>query len=223
MSGRRWSSFARAAAVVAVLAVPLAGPLPATAAVRTGYERAVRITFPVRGDVSYANTYDAPRSGGRIHQATDIMGAKMQRIHAAKGGTVCHITGVGEKMPSYGYMITICGKDGLRYSYLHINNDRPGTDDGKGGVRYAYAKGLQAGAEVVRGQLLGYLGDSGNAEATAPHLHFEIADPELDDARIDRGAYDRLRLNPYFSLRRAEARGDYPGARYPERTPQAGP
>lgn len=203
-------------AVTLVVAVPLVGVLPATAAARSGYERTVAITFPVRGPSTYADTYHAPRGSTRFHQATDIMAGKHQKVHAAKAGTVCFITGINEPEPSYGYMVRICGSDGLQYSYVHLNNDTPGTDDGKGGPKYAYAKGIDRGVTVRRGQHIGYIGDSGNAEATAPHLHFEISDPALEDPRIDKQHYDPLRINPFFSLRRAEARGDLPGVKFPK-------
>ena len=199
--------------------VPLAGPLPAWAAETLhGYEQVVGITFPLKKTVnySYGDSYFAARDGGdRFHQATDIMAPKMRRIYAAKGGTVCWITGVGEDMPSYGYMISICGRDGLKYNYLHINNDDPGTDNGKGGLKYAYSPKVRQGERVVRGQFLGYVGDSGASESTAPHLHFEIIDPGLNDDRIETKKLDPLRINPYYSLRRAERRNDYPGLRFP--------
>ena len=212
-----WGTRARLLLAVAlVAAVPVTGVLPAGAAeARHGYEEVLRITFPLKDYQSYAETYHAPRSGGRVHQATDIMAKKGQRIFAVKSGVVCYITGVGEPMPSWGYMIKICGNDGMRYSYLHINNDDPGTDNGKGGVVNAYSNKVREGATVRRGQFLGWVGDSGNAETTAPHLHFEIEDPNLDDARIQKESYDPLRMNPYYSLRRAERRGDLPGVHFP--------
>jgi murein DD-endopeptidase MepM/ murein hydrolase activator NlpD len=209
--------FVLAAALVAVM--PLAAGLPASATeTLRGYEQVVRITFPLKSVVNYSydDSYFAPRDGGaRLHQATDIMAPKMRRIFAAKAGTVCYITGVGEKMPSYGYMIAICGRDGRQYNYLHINNDDPGTDNGRGGLVHAYSPRVRAGATVVRGQFLGYVGDSGAAESTGPHLHFEIVDPDLSDRRITAKKLDPLRINPYYSLRRAERRGDYPGALFP--------
>ena len=58
------------------------------------------------------------------------------------------------------------GDDGNDYFYIHINNDTPGTDDGKGGVLYAYAPGLYEGQHVECGELIAYVGDSGNAENT---------------------------------------------------------
>ena len=208
-------------AVALVAALPLAAALPAVAATNlTGYERVVRITFPLgkKAGYSYGDSYFAPRDGGtRVHQATDIAAAKMKRIYAAKGGTVCYITGVDEKMPSWGYMVSICGHDGLRYNYLHINNDKPGTDNGKGGLKYAYSPRVRLGAKVVRGQFLGYVGDSGASETTGPHLHFEIIDPLLVDRRIAKKKFDPLRINPFYSLRRAERRNDFRGVSYPRR------
>ncbi len=182
------------------------------------YERTVDITFPVVGPTTYGRyDYHQDRDGGRRkHQSTDLMAGKMQRIHAAMGGTVQYMTGVTEPMPSWGYGMAIHGDDGLRYVYLHINNDRPGTDDGRGGLRHAYAPGVTPGGRVERGQFIAYVGDSGAAETTPPHLHFQIHDEDLDDPRIQRGAYlDPTRLDPWASLQAADARGDYPGRFYP--------
>ena len=114
-------------------------------------------------------------------------------------------------MPSYGYAIRVCGDDGRTYHYVHLNNDRPGTDDGRGGARWAYAPGIRRGAYVRRGQWIGYMGDSGNAESTPPHVHFEIREPGLSDSRIRGGAYrDPTRLDPFYSLVAARRAGRVP-------------
>ena len=74
--------------------------------------------------------------------------------------------------------------------YIHLNNDTYGTDDGLGtGV----APGIEEGVSVRQGQLLGWVGDSGNAEETESHLHFELRMPNGES--IDAAA----------SLREAEA------------------
>ena len=206
-------------AVLAAGSVLAAALLPAVAAGADGdgYERVVDLTFPVAGDVVYSDTYHADRSGGaRKHQATDVMADKLQKLHAAVAGEICSITGIDEPMPSWGYALSICGDDGLRYNYLHVNNDSPGTDDGAGGVEWAYAPGLREGVRVERGEFVGYVGDSGNSEGTEPHLHFEISDPELDDPALTIEPYKPDRLNPFPSLEDARRRGDIPDAEQPQ-------
>ena len=133
------------------------------------------MTFPVIGKVTYADSFGAPRGGGtRLHEGTDIMGSKMQPLVAAATGTVTRLT-IPEA--SYGYSLVVTDDEGWSYHYLHINNDTPGTDDGQAVLSDVFASGLKQGSRVNAGQLVAYLGDSGNAESTAPHLHFELHDP----------------------------------------------
>ncbi len=146
------------------------------------------IVFPVIGKVSYTDDFGAPRSGGRTHEGNDIMGKKMMPLVAAVDGTISYIVW---PEASYGYMVTIRDKEGFKYNYLHINNDTPNTDDGKGGGANAYAADIENGSKVVRGQVIGFMGDSGNAETTGPHLHFEIR------------ASDDTPINPYLSLQQS--------------------
>ena len=146
------------------------------------------IVFPVIGPASFSNDFNSPRSNG-AHRATDIMASKGRQIVSATDGT---ITYVGYPQPSWGYMISIKDSEGYTYNYLHINNDNPGTDDGQGGAMNAYAADIQKGNPVKKGQLLGWVGDSGNAETTAPHLHFEIVEPNGNIAN----PYDSLVLAP---------------------------
>lgn len=199
----RPSSRAALAVLTSLFAVPLS-PLAAGAEEALPHEQVVDITFPTDPRATYTNDYDSPRSRGS-HGATDLIGEKGWGVHAAVGGTVTWAPGSdGSAMPSYGYMVRIKGTDGRKYSYVHLNNDTPGTDDGEGGAEHAYAPGIVEGAEVTRGQLIGYLGDSGNAESSSPHLHFEIEDATVTDPD------GTNRINPYFSLKDAEARDDYP-------------
>lgn len=131
------------------------------------------ITFPVIGSTSYSNDYEASRASGP-HHAIDIIAKKRQKLVAAVSGT---ITYVAYPEPDWGYMVNIRDSAGYTYRYLHINNDTPGTDDGEGGGMHAYAPDVKVGNRVVRGQLLGWVGDSGNAEETVSHLHFEMFTP----------------------------------------------
>ncbi|HRF28110.1 MAG TPA: M23 family metallopeptidase [Candidatus Saccharibacteria bacterium] len=137
-------------------------PLTAHAAVQ-------KLTFPVIGKVSYSNDFNSPRYNG-AHHATDIIANKNQKIISASNGTIQYVTW----WEGAGYSVRILGSDGYTYNYYHINNDNPGTDDGVGGKMKAFAPDMRPGNPVVKGQLIGYVGDSGNAETTVPHLHFEI-------------------------------------------------
>jgi murein DD-endopeptidase MepM/ murein hydrolase activator NlpD len=200
----------RLALLALALLVPLMATLPAGAHEDDDaydppdgdYMAVIDLTFPTDPDgTHFTDTYHAGRSGGRVHKATDIMGRKMMPIHAAMGGTIIRMPMVDDQ---YGYRITIRGDDGRTYSYVHLNNDTPGTDDDAAGPEYAYAPGLAQGDRVERGQHIGYMGDSGNAKGTTPHLHLSIADPDVTDP------YGTDLLNPYPSLKAALTRGDVP-------------
>ncbi|MCH7492310.1 VCBS repeat domain-containing M23 family metallopeptidase [Patescibacteria group bacterium] len=133
------------------------------------------IIFPVLGSANHNNDFGDPRSGGRTHKGNDIVGTKHQPLLAAIDGTITYAV---YPEPSWGFMITIRDKDGYRYNYLHINDDNPGTDDGQGGGINAYAPDMIYGTPVVKGQIIAWMGDSGNAENTPPHVHFEIIRPD---------------------------------------------
>lgn len=133
----------------------------------------VPMVFPVLGGVSWSDTWGAPRGGGRRrHQGQDLMAPKLRALVAAFDGVVS-LSGRGGH-----YTLYLRSDFGYTAAYMHINNDTPGTDDGQGGEEYAYAPGLKSGDRVVAGQLLAWVGDSGNAESTAPHCHFELSGPE---------------------------------------------
>ncbi|HTK05412.1 MAG TPA: peptidoglycan DD-metalloendopeptidase family protein [Candidatus Eisenbacteria bacterium] len=151
------------------------------------------IAFPVQGKVTFRDDFGEPRAG-HAHEGNDLMGAKMMPLLSAVDGYVRYIV-IPEA--SWGYAVYIQDRDGYTYNYLHINNDTPGTDDGNGGTVYAYAPGIYENALVKRGQLIGWMGDSGNAESAGPHLHFEIRRP--DDTPI----------SPYQSLLAALSKGAY--------------
>lgn len=136
-------------------------------------EARIDITFPVDGDASFSDDFDDVRSGSRTHRATDISAEKMTPVLAVVDG---EISFAPMTEPSYGFMLTLEGDDGYTYNYIHLNNDTPGTDDGNGGVEYAYVDGIVRGARVERSEHIAWVGDSGNAESISSHLHFEIYD-----------------------------------------------
>lgn len=134
------------------------------------------IVFPVLGPVAYADGWGDPRDGGqRRHEGTDIIGVRMQPLLAAADGEITQLR--LEARGRAGVAISIRDADGWRYNYFHANNDTPASDDGAAHDSFRLAPGLDLGDEVTAGQIIGYLGDSGNAETSVAHLHFEFRDP----------------------------------------------
>jgi Peptidase family M23 len=148
-----------------------------------------RLAFPVVGNVSFTNDYGAPRPGG-WHQGNDLMARWRAPVIAAERGTVQLHTG-----STLGTcMLYLNGASGFQYVYIHLNNDLTAKSEDSGGCTrgVAYAPGLRTGDFVRKGELLGYVGDSGDAENGMPHLHFEI--------RLNgnpRNPYDHLRAAPH--------------------------
>jgi len=120
--------------------------------------------------VDFRDTWGERRSGGRRHKGTDILSPRGTPIVAVAPGTIVFIG----KQGLSGYCIKIEHTDGWVSTYMHLNNDTPGTDDGHGGEEAAFAAGLEVGRRVEAGQLIGWVGDSGNAERTTTHTHFEL-------------------------------------------------
>lgn len=148
------------------------------------------IVFPVVGPVTYYNDYgDCRDACRRYHIGNDLIGVRMQPLVAAADGWITHLV-PNHKTAGWGLVIT--DLDGWDYRYYHVNNDTPGTDDGSDPVPWRYAPGIELGAPVRAGQLVGYMGDSGNSEFSVPHVHFEIHIP------------DGRPINPYESLVVAE-------------------
>lgn len=134
----------------------------------------VPLVFPVLNVNKWSDSFLANRDGGaRRHHGQDLLAPKMTPIVACFDGIVT----LGKPKKAGGhYTLTIRGDNGWIANYYHINNDTPGTDDGLGGDENAYAPGLESGQRVTAGQFIAYVGDSGNAEGTVPHLHFELWD-----------------------------------------------
>ena len=191
------ATFRRAAGALTALAATagLVGTA-AAAEVAADAETAVReITFPVDGTYEYTDTFGASRSGGRGHQGTDIMTPKLTELVAARDATVTWLKDTATPDGSEGNYLMLEDDQGWEYWYIHLNNDSPGTDDGANPEQWIFGPGIERGARVEAGQLVGYAGDSGNAESSGSHLHFEIHKP------------DGSVINPYESLRRAEGSG----------------
>ena len=153
--------------------------------------------FPVLPDATlgkaiWSDTYLAPRSGGRLHEGQDLMGKKMLKLLATVDGTIVEL-----RHDTSGNSLYLKGDDDWYYCYLHINNDDPGTDNGANQFKYAFAPGMAIGKRVLKGEHIAYLGDSGNAEATGAHCHFEIRMPNAK-------WYNAAAVNAAYSLTTAE-------------------
>ena len=143
------------------------------------------------GKATWSDTYLFPRSGGRLHEGQDLMGAKMLKLLACVDGTIVEL-----RHQSSGNSLYLKGDDGWYYCYLHINNDDPGTDNGANQFKYAFAPGMATGKRVLKGEHIAYLGDSGNAESSGAHCHFEIRMPNAK-------WYNAAAVNAAYSLRKA--------------------
>jgi len=144
------------------LATPADHPLPQdTAALALR-----RLTLPVQGvqPQDLADTFSQARSQGRRHDAIDILAPAGTPVLAVEDGRIAKL------FLSKPGGITIYQFDPCeQYSYYYAHLER-------------YADGLHEGQQVRRGQVIGYVGSSGNASAQAPHLHFAIARLPADKA-----------------------------------------
>jgi murein DD-endopeptidase MepM/ murein hydrolase activator NlpD len=154
--GRQWWPW-----LAAVLVVGVAAPLTVA---RAGHEdhladlRQRHLLLPVRGvDVrKLTDTFDDARDETRRHEALDIFAPRGTPVLAVEDGTI-------EKLfTSKLGGLTIYEFDPTRtYAYYYAHLD-------------AYAADLREKAHVARGQVLGYVGTTGNAPKNTPHLHFAV-------------------------------------------------
>jgi murein DD-endopeptidase MepM/ murein hydrolase activator NlpD len=156
--------------------------------------------FPVLGYVWYQNDYGAPRYVPyfHLHEGDDLFATAGTPVGACVDGVVAKLANgsIG------GISFWLAGDDGITYYYGHLRG---------------YAPGVVAGTRVKMGDVLGYVGDTGSALGTSPHLHFEmhpgggppvspkaVLDGWLNDA--ERGAVDAYqRIVEYNALNRVGA------------------
>jgi len=161
---RTWKAFGVLAAVIFLLVVTGAGGALADTVVFYAriaklytQEPHSRIKMPV-DDVNkreIADTWQAPRSGGRMHEGQDIFAPKGTKILSATNGYVYKI---GENNLG-GQTVSVISSGGRIYYYAHLDE---------------YAPGLKVGDPVTTRTVLGFVGTTGNAQGTPPHLHFGV-------------------------------------------------
>jgi hypothetical protein len=162
---RRHRTTARGVLFLAVTIGLVAGSAAASAAGKVPDH----IVFPVVGKVQYIDDFGAPR-GGSPHQGNDLMAAKKSPAVAAEAGKVKYWT----TSASAGCMLYLYGESGTTYLYIHLNNDVTMKNDNRGKCVRGTAYTVKNGAKVAAGQQIGYVGDSGDANGGASHLHFEV-------------------------------------------------
>jgi murein DD-endopeptidase MepM/ murein hydrolase activator NlpD len=105
---------------------------------------------PVDGATTFRDSWGEPRPGGRGHTGVDMMSPLGTPLVAMENGVIIN--------PNWHYAggigLTVLGDSGDSWYYAHLNG---------------YASGIQAGTRVAAGQLVGYVGETGNA--AGPHLH----------------------------------------------------
>ena len=111
--------------------------------------------FPVGEPHNFISSFGFPRSGGRLHQGNDIFAPYGTPLFAAERGVV----GKMGTDSLGGIKLWLTGESGTSYYYAHLS---------------AFALGVNNGSVVEAGDVVGFVGNTGNAIATPPHLHFEI-------------------------------------------------
>jgi murein DD-endopeptidase MepM/ murein hydrolase activator NlpD len=131
-------------------------------------------TFPVVGDYTYSDDYGNARSQGS-HEGNDIMADAGTPVVAVADGVIKRLTrsetGLG------GIWIWFLDDAGNEYYYAHLAS---------------ITEGLKEGSRARVGQVIGTVGNTGDARSTAPHLHFEVhpgggepINPYLDLVAVD--------------------------------------
>jgi murein DD-endopeptidase MepM/ murein hydrolase activator NlpD len=161
--------------------VPVAQALEAIDAELT----AKHLAFPVQGYDArlLRNTFDEMR-GGHRHEALDIMAERGTPVIAVEDGRVVKLF---RSVPGGNTVYLFDPSERFAYYYAHLDR---------------YAAGLKEGDAVRRGDVVGYVGSTGNASASAPHLHFTI-----------------FRLGPQRQWWKGEALDPYPYLRMPPLSP----
>lgn len=170
---------------------PAAPERPATPRRREAPElRALRTSrgyaFPVHRDFTYSDDWGAPRRYTATHEGNDIYARAGTPVLAVTSGTLYRVG--TRKVP--GNRLWLRSSRGDTFFYAHLS---------------AFAESARNGARVRAGDVLGFVGDTGDAERTPPHLHFEVH-PQAGAA-----------VNPYPFLRAWDERRDVPAAAWLDR------
>jgi len=155
-------------------------PAPTPTSIKTNYVGQVDLIIPVAGvrPDQLIDTFDDARAEGRVHDAIDIMAPAGTPVLAATGGKILKLF-QSERGGTTIYQLSTDEK--TVYYYAHLQG---------------YADGLAEGKVVRQGEVIAYVGDTGNAGVGNYHLHFSIA-AVSDPKRY----WEGTNINPYPLLR----------------------
>lgn len=138
-------------------ASPSEGPMPFASPVVAFYPTPSAAThvFPVVAGASFSNDWGGPRPGGRRHQGIDLFAKTGTPVVAISDGILFRVgwNRVG------GWRFWLRDRWGNEFYHAHLS---------------AFAPAAKEGATVKAGTVIGFVGDTGDARGTPPHLHFEI-------------------------------------------------
>lgn len=104
------------------------------------------------GRTSFIDSWGFPRSGGRSHKGVDMFASRGEPLYAVQSGTAS-----ASSNSLGGLSVHLSADSGFRYYYAHLDSHQ-----------------FSGSRRVNQGDVVGYVGSSGNARGTSPHLHFEI-------------------------------------------------
>lgn len=113
----------------------------------------------IRGSDLHDTFYEKRGGGTRPHEALDIMAARGTPVLSASSGRVLKLHNSKD-----GGLMVYAADASNRFVLMYAHLDR-------------YAEGLSEGKPLRQGEIIGYVGTTGDAAANAPHLHFAIAHP----------------------------------------------
>ena len=157
-------------------AAPSAAAAASTPAAGSAINGGVKLMVPVEG-IKYAklsDNFNQPRGSERHHEALDIMAPKGAKVFAVADGKLVKLF---NSKPGGLTIYQFDPTDTYAYYYAHLDR---------------YADGVKEGMQLKRGDLIGYVGVTGNSDPKAPHLHFAVV--ELTPAKQ---WWKGTSINPY--------------------------
>ena len=149
---------ATATATATPKATATATPTPKPAAKKPSWRTrlmSTRFVFPVGGKTDVGGDFGAFRADTHVHQGNDLFADFGTPVVAVADGTLANVG----TLPISGNRLWVYADSGDQFFYAHLS---------------AFAPAAVNDRHVEKGTILGYIGNTGDAEPTPPHLHFEI-------------------------------------------------